>query len=163
MNVKTYTANLEGRRERQVNRGEMEEQYRPMPVGKSKAASSCGPATRKRATAYTWNRSRLGGVPTPPSILRCQGLCHCTDQQRRLFAKALAPVTRTAPPNGAHEKAVKTSETNATKRAPATFGKLSLYLDVRVPRPEIQRRRTAQKLGPNGRYHVSSRPRPNWK
>jgi DNA recombination protein Rad52 len=67
----------------------------------------------------------------------------------------------------AHDKAIKTAETDATKRALATFGKpfgLSLYLGVkrRQPQatPDIQRRRTLQRLGPNGRYHVVPPPKP---
>lgn len=65
----------------------------------------------------------------------------------------------------AHDKAIKTAETDATKRALATFGKpfgLALYLGHKTkPRPEenadhpdIERRRTLQRLGPNGRYYV---------
>ena len=66
----------------------------------------------------------------------------------------------------AHDKAIKTAETDATKRALATFGKpfgLALYVGSkqRIPNPDIARRRTLQKLGPNGRYYVPPRPRPN--
>lgn len=72
-----------------------------------------------------------------------------------------------------HERALKTAETDATKRALATFGKpfgLSLYISSRQPREatfnpvktppiaEEDRRRTAQKLGANGRYQVTARP-----
>ncbi len=74
-----------------------------------------------------------------------------------------------------HERAVKTAETDATKRALATFGKpfgLALYLSSRTgrdqsqdqgvsnplsgapPIPETARRRTQQRVGPNGRYYV---------
>ncbi len=67
----------------------------------------------------------------------------------------------------AHDKAIKTAETDATKRALATFGKpfgLSLYVGTRQatkpPRPDIQRRRTQQTLGVNGRYHVPVQPKP---
>lgn len=65
----------------------------------------------------------------------------------------------------AHDKAIKTAETDATKRALATFGKpfgLSLYVGSRqaLNRPDIQRRRTLQRLGPNGRYHVPAQPKP---
>ncbi len=67
----------------------------------------------------------------------------------------------------AHDKAIKTAETDATKRALATFGKpfgLSLYLGSkgRQPKlaPDIQRRRTLQRLGPNGRYHVVPHQKP---
>jgi DNA recombination protein Rad52 len=66
----------------------------------------------------------------------------------------------------AHDKAIKTAETDATKRALATFGKpfgLALYVGSRQtpkPRPDIQRRRTLQRLGPNGRYHVPAQPKP---
>src|SRR5262245_56614566 len=64
----------------------------------------------------------------------------------------------------AHDKAIKTAETDATKRAFATFGKpfgLSLYLGsrLRADPPPIERRRTEQKLGPCGRYYVPARPR----
>jgi hypothetical protein len=66
----------------------------------------------------------------------------------------------------AHEKAIKTAETDATKRAFATFGKpfgLALYISTKRPKPaketpDIERRRTLQKVGPNGRYYV-----PSWK
>ena len=66
----------------------------------------------------------------------------------------------------AHDKAIKTAETDATKRALATFGKpfgLALYVGSkqRIPKPDIARRRTLQKLGPNGRYYVPPQPRPN--
>lgn len=66
----------------------------------------------------------------------------------------------------AHDKAVKTAETDATKRALATFGKpfgLALYLGHKAKarpeenndsRPDIERRRTLQRLGSNGRYYV---------
>ena len=67
----------------------------------------------------------------------------------------------------AHDKAIKTAETDATKRALATFGKpfgLSLYLGSKGRRPQvapdIQRRRTLQRLGSNGRYHVVPQPKP---
>jgi DNA recombination protein Rad52 len=67
----------------------------------------------------------------------------------------------------AHDKAIKTAETDATKRALATFGKpfgLSLYLSTRLrdtkPTPPIERRRTLQRLGTNGRYYVPPRPQP---
>ena len=71
-----------------------------------------------------------------------------------------------------HDKAIKTAETDATKRALATFGKpfgLSLYLGHRPkaqpqpthePQPDIARRRTLQRLGPNGRYYVPHNPLP---
>jgi hypothetical protein len=74
----------------------------------------------------------------------------------------------------AHERALKMAETDATKRALATFGKpfgLGLYLSARrSPEPEglgnnaapildADRRRTLQRLGTNGRYHVPIRPR----
>jgi len=71
-------------------------------------------------------------------------------------------------PGEAHDKAIKTAETDATKRAFATFGKpfgLSLYLGHRKPTqknpptPDIQRRRTLQRLAPNGRYYVVPRPK----
>jgi hypothetical protein len=64
----------------------------------------------------------------------------------------------------AHDKAIKTAETDATKRAFATFGKpfgLSLYLGSRKriqAKPEIQRRRTLQRLSANGRYYPVPRP-----
>jgi recombination DNA repair RAD52 pathway protein len=69
----------------------------------------------------------------------------------------------------AHDKAIKTAETDATKRALATFGKpfgLALYLGHRAKarseenrnsRPHIERRRTLQKSGSNGRYYVPRR------
>jgi DNA recombination protein Rad52 len=66
----------------------------------------------------------------------------------------------------AHDKAIKTAETDATKRALATFGRpfgLALYLGLRAkpqPKPDIQRRRTLQKLGANGRFYVPASPRP---
>ncbi len=70
-------------------------------------------------------------------------------------------------PGEAHDKAIKTAETDATKRALATFGKpfgLSLYAGARQPgRPkktDIQRRRTLQKLGANGRFHIAAQPKP---
>jgi hypothetical protein len=81
-----------------------------------------------------------------------------------------------------HERALKMAETDATKRALATFGKpfgLSLYVSsrnrrnplsayggthgstgsaaVQPPIPEEVRRRTQQQLGPNGRYYIPSR------
>ncbi|MFZ5689761.1 MAG: Rad52/Rad22 family DNA repair protein [Pseudomonadota bacterium] len=65
----------------------------------------------------------------------------------------------------AHDKAIKTAETDATKRAFATFGKpfgLSLYLGSRKrtePKPDIQRSRTLQRLSANGRYYPVPRPR----
>jgi hypothetical protein len=66
-----------------------------------------------------------------------------------------------------HGKAIETAETDATKRALATFGKpfgLSLYLESRKPRAKptpspIQRRRTQQRLGPNGRYRLEAYPK----
>jgi len=66
----------------------------------------------------------------------------------------------------AHEKAIKTAETDATKRAFATFGKpfgLSLYLGAKrhkeaQDKPDIERRRTLQKIGADGRYYT-----PGWK
>lgn len=75
-----------------------------------------------------------------------------------------------------HEKALKTAETDATKRALATFGKpfgLSLYVSPRngksdavfnplpgtTPIPEHLRRRTQQRTGRNGRYTVAPRTR----
>lgn len=65
-------------------------------------------------------------------------------------------------PGEAHDKAIKTAETDATKRAFATFGKpfgLSLYLGGRrQAKPDIQRRRTLQRLGSNGRHYVVPRP-----
>jgi hypothetical protein len=66
----------------------------------------------------------------------------------------------------AHDKAIKTAETDATKRAFATFGKpfgLSLYLGSRLkdkPVAPIERRRTLQKLGANGRYYVPAHQKP---
>ncbi|MBZ0147332.1 MAG: hypothetical protein K8F62_07265 [Pseudorhodoplanes sp.] len=101
-------------------------------------------------------------------------------------------------PGEIHDKAVKAAETDATKRALATFGKpfgLGLYLSRRPTRrralppkvnpaqpdsgsavqpaalsaePAIRsgsprdlvRRRTLQRLGPNGRYHVPPRTEP---
>lgn len=65
----------------------------------------------------------------------------------------------------AHDKAIKTAETDATKRTLATFGKpfgLALYLGTRLKesKPSIERRRTLQRLGANGRYYVPSRPAP---
>lgn len=66
-----------------------------------------------------------------------------------------------------HDKAIKTAETDATKRALATFGKpfgLSLYLSKHQPtNPQpraadlpspLGRRRTLQRLGANGRFYV---------
>lgn len=69
----------------------------------------------------------------------------------------------------AHERAIKTAEIDATKRALATFGKpfgLALYGGSKgrpspSRRPEIVRRRTAQRLGGNSRYQVVPPPRPN--
>ncbi|ARQ02345.1 RAD52 family DNA repair protein [Pseudorhodoplanes sinuspersici] len=71
----------------------------------------------------------------------------------------------------AHEKAIKTAETDATKRALATFGKpfgLALYVGTRQRqalsdrRPQdIARRRTLQKLDSNRRYYVPAQPQPN--
>jgi hypothetical protein len=73
-----------------------------------------------------------------------------------------------------HEKALKTAETDATKRALATFGNpfgLSHYVSKAQPRertfnpvsaPPIEdehRRRTAQALGAGGRYYVPARPK----
>ena len=70
----------------------------------------------------------------------------------------------------AHERALKMAETDATKRALATFGNpfgLSLYNPVRRSRPKTlnpalpdhARRRTLQQQAPNGRYYVPARPR----
>jgi DNA recombination protein Rad52 len=69
----------------------------------------------------------------------------------------------------AHDKAVKTAETDATKRALATFGNpfgLELYLGHRdadiqsnlvTNQPtDIQRRRTARRLGSNGHYYLQT-------
>jgi DNA recombination protein Rad52 len=73
-----------------------------------------------------------------------------------------------------HEKALKTAETDATKRALATFGKpfgLALYVSPRngrergvdnplpgaPPIPDHARRRTKQRVGRNGRYFVPPR------
>ncbi|MFN3350030.1 Rad52/Rad22 family DNA repair protein [Pseudorhodoplanes sp.] len=70
----------------------------------------------------------------------------------------------------AHEKAIKTSETDATKRALATFGKpfgLALYADNKRSAartagiPNHARRRTRQERGANGRYSVVPQPWPN--
>jgi hypothetical protein len=71
----------------------------------------------------------------------------------------------------AHDKAIKTAETDATKRALATFGKpfgLSLYLGKHQaanihPKPAdlpspLGRRRTLQRLGANGRFYVEKAP-----
>ena len=66
----------------------------------------------------------------------------------------------------AHEKAIKTAETDATKRALATFGKpfgLALYLGPKRNAQakaalDIERQRTLQKIGADGRYYV-----PAWK
>jgi hypothetical protein len=70
----------------------------------------------------------------------------------------------------AHDKAIKTAETDATKRALATFGRpfgLALYLGHKpkarhsendTSNPPIERRRTLQRLGANGRYYVPRRP-----
>lgn len=87
-------------------------------------------------------------------------------------------------PGEVHDKAVKAAETDATKRALATFGKpfgLSLYLNGRAvarkdPRPpqsehtpnarpvtgtpDFERRRTLQRRGANGRYYVPARSEP---
>jgi hypothetical protein len=105
-------------------------------------------------------------------------------------------------PGEVHDMAIKTAETDATKRALATFGKpfgLSIYLQARSapqaarslpgqsaqPRspvannstktasspveparhpaagpPDHDRRRTLQRLGPNGRYYVPPRKEP---
>ena len=72
----------------------------------------------------------------------------------------------------AHDKAIKTAETDATKRALATFGKpfgLSLYLGKHQATPQskppefpspVGRRRTLQRLGPNGRFYVERKPAP---
>ena len=73
----------------------------------------------------------------------------------------------------AHDKAIKTAETDATKRALATFGKpfgLSLYLGKHQPSQpvtrttempsQVGRRRTLQRLGPNGRFYVERKPAP---
>lgn len=73
----------------------------------------------------------------------------------------------------AHDKAIKTAETDATKRALATFGKpfgLSLYLGKHQPtnpQPKtadlpspVGRRRTLQRLGPNGRFYVEKTSAP---
>lgn len=76
-----------------------------------------------------------------------------------------------------HEKALKTAETDATKRALATFGKpfgLALYVSGRNGRdpggggrdqnphptsiPNHERRRTQQRLSASGRYYVPTRP-----
>ncbi len=89
-----------------------------------------------------------------------------------------------AHPGEAHDKAIKVAETDATKRALATFGKpfgLSLYLNGRARRdqqppqspedyntrphpvtaaPDLERRRTLQRRGPNGRYYVPRRTEP---
>ncbi len=91
-----------------------------------------------------------------------------------------------AHPGEVHDKAVKAAETDATKRALATFGKpfgLSLYLKGRAavrrdqnlsqppeqhrtqPPPvsttsDFERRRTLQRRGPNGRYYVPRRNEP---
>jgi hypothetical protein len=74
---------------------------------------------------------------------------------------------RAAAAGEAHDKAIKTAETDATKRALATFGKpfgLSLYVGSRQPvkpsHPDIQRRRTLQKIGPNGRFHIPAQSKP---
>lgn len=72
-------------------------------------------------------------------------------------------------PGEAHDKAIKTAETDATKRALATFGKpfgLSLYLGSRrrtreTGIPDIQRQRTLQKFAPHGRYYIPPRLRPS--
>jgi hypothetical protein len=65
----------------------------------------------------------------------------------------------------AHEKALKTAETDATKRALATFGRpfgLALHVPAtetgvapqHPPIPEAHRRRTRQRKGPDGRYRL---------
>ena len=70
-----------------------------------------------------------------------------------------------------HERALKMAETDATKRALATFGRpfgLALYVSGRnrwSSKPQIggaaiaddDRRRTLQRLGPSGRYYVPAR------
>ena len=71
----------------------------------------------------------------------------------------------------AHEKAVKTAETDGTKRALATFGKpfgLGLYAGnngrsttLSATIPNDSRRRTRQERGSDGRYHVVPQPRPD--
>jgi hypothetical protein len=75
-------------------------------------------------------------------------------------------------PGAVHERALKMAETDATKRALATFGKpfgLALYVSSRQnlrsitqptsPIPDGDRRRTAQRLGSNGRYHIPHKRR----
>jgi DNA recombination protein Rad52 len=66
----------------------------------------------------------------------------------------------------AHEKALKSAETDATKRALATFGRpfgLALHVPADQvqaksasgrPIPDIHRRRTRQRKGPDGRFRV---------
>ena len=72
----------------------------------------------------------------------------------------------------AHEKALKSAETDATKRALATFGRpfgLALHVPANevepkstTPRPtipEVHRRRTRQRKGPDGRFRLVRNPR----
>ncbi len=72
----------------------------------------------------------------------------------------------------AHEKALKGAETDATKRALATFGRpfgLALHVPAgagqiqspaeRPKVPDAHRRRTRQRKGPDGRYRLVSDPR----
>ena len=59
----------------------------------------------------------------------------------------------------ARDKAIKTAETDAAKRALATFGKpfgLSIYLGsiIKNEKPAIERRRTLPGIGSDGRYHI---------
>lgn len=74
----------------------------------------------------------------------------------------------------AHEKALKSAETDATKRALATFGRpfgLALHVPANevepkstTPRPaipEAHRRRTRQRKGPDGRFRLVRDPRIN--
>jgi hypothetical protein len=74
----------------------------------------------------------------------------------------------------AHEKALKSAETDATKRALATFGRpfgLALHVPVKGPEttsnvtrpaiPDAHRRRTRQRKGPDGRYRLVRDPRLN--
>ena len=64
----------------------------------------------------------------------------------------------------AHEKALKGAETDATKRALATFGRpfgLALHVPARPERPALpdsHRRRTRQRKGPDGRYRLVRNP-----